>query len=215
MVEKKIKTIVWDWNGTLLDDVDLCIKCMNQLLEERSIQEMNKSHYREIFTFPVKAYYKMAGFDFSIEDFEKPAMEFIQLYYENLSSAILFKQVIQVLDRIKEKGMKQFILSAMEHDSLIHSMKEKKIFHYFEGISGIDNHYAHSKLEMGRNLLDKYGLNKNEILLIGDTLHDLDVGKNLGLKVLLVANGHQSKERLLEKTDDVVDDLNEIFGYLG
>jgi len=65
-----VETIIWDWNGTLLNDVDICVESINILLSERGHKPLSKSLYREIFTFPVKAYYELAGFDFTNESFD-------------------------------------------------------------------------------------------------------------------------------------------------
>jgi phosphoglycolate phosphatase len=211
---ENIKSIIWDWNGTLLNDAEICVFCMNKLLGDRNLETLNINRYRDIFTFPVKAYYQKAGFDFSEEDFEKPAMEFIQHYYKNLPLADLFEPVHSILSKFDKMGYHQSILSAMEHESLMQSLKDKNVLHYFNLISGINDHYAHSKLEIGIELLEKTGFSKNETLFVGDTIHDYEVGSELGVKVLLIANGHQSKERLLSKTSNVVDEITDVLNYL-
>ena len=180
---------------------------MNMLLRKRKFATINKDRYVDIFTFPVRDYYQNAGFDFSKESFEVPAMEFIKLYHEALPLAKLHPCSNDVLNYFRSLGLKQFVLSAMEHTSLLKSLKDNGIYNYFEHINGIDNHYAHSKLEIGKGLLEKIGFAPDEILLIGDTLHDKDVAEGLGVNFVLVANGHQSKERLLKETSLVVDEL--------
>lgn len=210
---KTKKHILWDWNGTLLNDIVVCVDCMNVLLAERSIPQLTLTKYQQIFTFPVKDYYKSAGFNFSAEAFEKPAMEFIHLYHENLYKADLFPCVAVVLEYMKGKELGQSILSAMEHESLIKSLKDKGIYNYFDEVSGIDNHYAHSKLEIGQELIEKIGLPKEEFILIGDSLHDLDVANELGVECILVANGHQCKERLLEKSQYVLNELKDVLPF--
>lgn len=204
------KAIIWDWNGTLIDDTDICVTCMNHVLGKRGIELLNKKRYREIFTFPVKDYYLKAGIDFKKEAFEIPAMEFINLYYENLHAADLFPCVEEVLIDFKQRGYFQAVLSAMEHESLETSIKDKGIFSYFDAITGINDHYAHSKLEIGKELIGSLHFNKNELLLIGDSLHDLEVANELGIECVLVANGHQSYERLLEKTPRVYRQLIDV-----
>ncbi len=79
-------------------------------------------------------------------------------------------------------------------------------------LDGCSNIYADSKLEAGRDLLTKIGLSPEQILLVGDTTHDHEVAEELGCAVVLLAEGHQSKERLsgcgcpvLECATDVVD----------
>lgn len=208
------KAIIWDWNGTLLNDIQVCISCMNMLLQDRNIQQLTKETYRRIFTFPVKEYYKAAGIDFAKEPFEKPAMEFINLYHKNLHRAELFAGVQEVLKHFQQKGFHQSILSAMEHESLIVSLRNTGIFDSFNEISGIDNHYAHSKLEIGEELLERINYIKSEMLLIGDSLHDKEVADKLGIDYVLIANGHQSKERLINKTSKVLDKLEDVVEYL-
>ena len=167
--------------------------------------------YRDIFTFPVKDYYQEAGFDFGKEDFEKPAMEFISLYYKAIHQAKLFSCIESVLTSFQKKGLRQLVLSAMEHDNLVSSLKSKGIFKFFSKVSGMTNHYAHSKLEIGQALLaGETAFEKDEMLIIGDTLHDLEVAKELGVDCVLVARGHQSKERLLKETEMVFDKLADV-----
>ena len=208
------KAIIWDWNGTLLNDTDICIFCMNILLSRRKIPTLSKEKYRRIFTFPVRDYYEKAGFNFSIEAFEVPATEFIEHYHQNLRKAGLFPEVYRILQDFQSKGYYQSILSAMQHDSLISSLTDTGIIKYFDAISGINNHYAHSKLDIGKELLEKMRFRNAEVLLIGDSIHDLEVSTELGIDCLLIANGHQSKERLLNKTSVVLDELKEISEFL-
>lgn len=214
IISKNIKAVIWDWNGTLLNDVEICIRCINKLLMKRNLNIIDKDRYVNIFTFPVKEYYNKAGFDFSKEEFEVPAMEFIRLYHESLPNASLHNGSKEVLQRFKDLGLKQYVLSAMEHESLIKSLKDNGIYDLFININGIDNHYAHSKLDIGKSLIKNIPFQKEEMILIGDTLHDKDVADGLGIDHILVAKGHQSKERLLRETHFVVDELSEVLPHI-
>ena len=208
------KAIIWDWNGTLLNDIELCINSMNSLLKERNLQSLDIDRYRDIFTFPVKEYYLKAGFDFQNEAFELPAMQFIDLYYNNLKSANLFPDVKSVLEFYNRKRINQSVLSAMEHEKLMFSLREKGIIEYFDNITGIDDHYAHSKVEIGRQLLLQIPVKKNEIIMVGDTLHDLEVAEELGVDCILIANGHQSADRLKSKSKWVISQLGELLSIV-
>ena len=58
--------IFWDWNGTLMDDVDFTHGCLNWMLESHGYpQRYDLAQYRELFRFPIEDYYRLAGFDFS------------------------------------------------------------------------------------------------------------------------------------------------------
>ena len=54
--------ILWDWNGTLLDDVELCVDALNRLLQSYGYpQRYDRNQYRAIFGFPIEEYYIRAG----------------------------------------------------------------------------------------------------------------------------------------------------------
>lgn len=193
---EKIENIVWDWNGTLLNDVEICVKSMNVLLAKRGLPLLDIVRYREIFTFPVINYYRELGFDFETEPFEIPAMEFIDEFGRNLTYAPLSENSIEVLDFFADRSCRQFVLSAMEHKALINSVSIKGITKYFQDIRGINDHYANGKEHIAYELISKNHLDKNKTVLIGDTLHDREVAGKIGIHCLLISAGHQSYERL-------------------
>lgn len=209
-MEKKIKNIIWDWNGTLLDDIHVCVDSINILLMTRSLPLLDTDRYREIFTFPVKKYYEEAGFDFEREDFSKPAHEFMDHYREKVVSASLHEDTEATLSRIKRAGHRQFILSAMEKNLLSNLLDHFKIKDYFDGIYGIEDHYANGKEKAAELLINNHGIIPEEVVLIGDTLHDHEVASHLGIECILIANGHQSGDRLRSSGRKVIQSLQQV-----
>ena len=207
---KNKKTIIWDWNGTLLNDAAICVSSINQLLRHRNLSEISLDYYRQVFTFPVIDYYRAVGFDFENEPFEKPAMDFIELYHQLLPKALLFKEVEPILSHFSGLFFRHTILSAMEQGSLNASLKLNKIDHFFDYVFGINDHFANGKIDMGRALIRQLNQPLNELVLIGDTLHDKEVAGYLGIDVVLIANGHQSKGRLESSGNQVIDSLNQL-----
>lgn len=204
--------IIWDWNGTLLNDIELCVQTINEMLQKRNLQKLTVDEYKEVFSFPVKDYYQKIGFDFNNEPFEIPAREFIDEYNCQVKGCMLHENSVSVLNYFQSVGIRQFILSAMKQDALDQCLEQQNISHYFEHISGLDNHYAASKIENGQQLISELNLNAGELILIGDTVHDFEVARELGCQCVLIANGHQSKH-ILESTGVlVIDELNQLLG---
>ena len=83
----RYKHIIWDWNGTPLDDRWLCIEAIINTLTKRNMNTITDNEYVELFCFPVKDYYKKLGFrkgDFP--NSEKYSMEAMSLpIYHKLS----------------------------------------------------------------------------------------------------------------------------------
>lgn len=208
----ELKTIIWDWNGTLLDDVDVCIESINILLGTRGHAQLSKGGYREIFTFPVKDYYEHAGFDFSLESFDDVAIEFIGLYREKIQSCTVFPHARAALDWFSTNGYSQYLVSAMEHQFLRESIHACGISHFFDGVSGVKDHLANGKAAMARDFIAEKGIDPVKSVFIGDTLHDYEVANALGMNCLLVADGHQSESRLARSGCEVLTDLSKLIG---
>lgn len=204
--------IIWDWNGTLLNDIKLCVETMNGMLLKRGLLPLTVDGYRDVFSFPVENYYRKIGFDFEKEPFEIPALEFIDHYNSRVSECHLHNNSEMVLKYFKSLGIRQFVLSAMKQDALDQCLEQQNISQFFEHISGLDNHYAASKLDNGRELISFLNLVPKDLVLIGDTVHDYEVATELGCRCVLVANGHQSR-KLLESTGAfVIDELIHLIG---
>ncbi len=192
----RYKAIIWDYNGTLLDDLEIGVRAINIMLQQRNMHQLSISQYREVFTFPVKEYYTQIGFDFEKEDWAKAANEYIKNYTELLPEALIFDEVTTLLQYFKNENKQQFVLSAMEHQMLLDALTNNQIEHFFSKILGIDNIYATSKVENGKKMMQQYQLQPSEVCLLGDTAHDYEVAQELKTDCVLVANGHQSYERL-------------------
>ena len=194
-----VKTIIWDWNGTLLDDLDLSLHAVNVLLEERNLPKLTTERYKDIFGFPVVNYYVKAGFDFEKEPFEIPAKQYVKLYATGSSELKLFPDVIDTLNFFKEKKYRQKLM-----------INDRKISHFFDGIFGIKDNYAREKVTLGKQVVENLGLNPSECLMIGDTLHDAEVAEQCGFNCILFSGGHVSKQRLETKNRKIVDSLSEL-----
>ncbi|NQU85123.1 MAG: HAD family hydrolase [Mariniphaga sp.] len=215
-IQKKISftSIIWDWNGTLLNDSDFCVKTINTLLADRNLPLLSKDKYKEVFTFPVKKYYEKSGFDFTKEDFAVPAQQFIDRYNAGVFQCNLHTTAKHILKVLQAKNIRQFVLSAMKQDMLEQTLNHHQITNFFEVIAGLNDHYAVSKIDQGRLLLSNSGINKKEACIIGDTIHDFEVATELGIDCILIANGHQSKKRLQSTTASVFNSIEELLEIL-
>jgi phosphoglycolate phosphatase len=205
---KEIQAIVWDWNGTLLDDVHVCVDSINQMLRPRNIPLLNYETYRRVFGFPVRDYYEKAGFNFTAEAFDVVAVEFIDIYRERITQCGLFRDVLPVLGQVTALKLPQYVLSAMEQELLEESLNNKGIAHFFQFIAGTGDHYADGKLGSAKRLQQIIGIEPEKILMIGDTIHDHEVASEMGWESVIIANGHQSEERLKKTGRLVLDSLS-------
>ncbi|MBN2524106.1 MAG: HAD family hydrolase [Bacteroidales bacterium] len=210
----KEQVIVWDWNGTLLNDAEVCLTTMNNMLQLRNLQTIDIGTYKEIFNFPVKEYYKKIGFDFQKESFEELSVEFMDAYTMNLSAAYIVNGAKEVLGFLKSRKKENVIISAMKQDMLHRSIREKGIEYFFDDIKGIDDIYAASKTSIAIQYVRERGLSSGDILFIGDTIHDYEVASEIGSECILIADGHQSEDRLKATGATVIPALTALLPHL-
>ncbi|MBQ5633467.1 MAG: HAD hydrolase-like protein, partial [Clostridia bacterium] len=143
---------IWDFNGTIFDDIGASIAAVNTLLAERGIKTLDsKEEYHKVFDFPIIDYYRKIGFDFDKEPYEVVAPLWVALYLENSKNAGLFEDVIPTLDFFDKMGVKQSVLSASERNMLTGQLRELGIYDRFDEIMGIDNIYAESKIAIAKD----------------------------------------------------------------
>ena len=210
----KYKHIIWDWNGTLLDDRWLCVEGINNALDKRGLEMITEQTYKDIFSFPVKDYYKKLGFDFSEEPFEIAGDEFVIYYEKNFNRTKLHSKCRSIIKNVFSAGITQSILSAGKHEFLLEWVKAHNLQNFFIKILGIDNQYATGKTELGMSLIESLTYKNNEVVLIGDTIHDSDVAKSMNIDCLLIDQGHVNNDRLQETGRKVFSNLTEVYQFI-
>lgn len=213
---KNYNHIIWDWNGTLFNDVELCAAVMNLLLVQESLPGISVQKYKEIFTFPVIEYYKIAGHTFERNSFEILGKQFMDEYEIRKDKCDLYEGVRELLTEIDKRKIQQHLLSAYEQNSLNRILKHFSIDKYFHNIVGLDNIYAGGKSHLAKMLELRIRNNggSGNILLIGDTIHDYEVAGEINSDCILLSHGHQDEERLLKLGVTVANDFTALSNIL-
>lgn len=206
----RYRHVIWDWNGTLLDDLDLCVDVMNSLLRRHGLPLLDRARYHATFDFPVRDYYGRLGLPIADGEFEQHSIEFIGGYERRRLEATLQPGAEEILATVLRAGLTQSILSAYQHQTLQEVVAHFGIASRFTRLNGLADIHAHGKLELGRAWVTELALPRAEILLVGDTVHDLEVAQTLGLDCVLISHGHHSAERLRARHDRVVASLGEL-----
>ena len=207
----KPRLLIWDWNGTLLDDLDLCNQCLNDLLQTHGYdRRYDLTSYREIFGFPIQDYYLRAGFDFSRHPYEQLAALYMAQYLPAAKDCGLCSGAHKALEWAKESGIRQVILSASPLPVLRRQVEERSLSGFFDELLGQSDIYAHGKKDTGLSYLKSSGIDPSSAILVGDTLHDFEVARAMGTGCVLCAAGHQSRRRLETAGVPVIDTLKEL-----
>lgn len=205
------KHIIWDWNGTLLDDAWLCVEVLNGLLSKRGRAAISESAYRQNFGFPVIDFYEYLGFDTDRDSFDKVSREFIGDYEARwLTECALHSETVTILDQLRGEGFSHSVLSAAKQEALEQGIGHFGIEDHFLDLIGTDNIYATGKVARGRQWIEQLDYLREEVVIVGDTLHDLEVAQNIGTDCILLTHGHHSPERLAATGAPLAHSLSEL-----
>lgn len=209
-----MKHIIWDYNGTLLDDLDIAHEAMVRMQSKRGMEPMDRAHYQSIITFPISAYYIAAGFDFDVEPFAQLADDFVANYHALFPQCNIHKDAVPTLDYFQSKGYTQSVLTAGPQDKTISQLDGFGILSYFTTVTGDDNHHASGKIKLAKPHMNKLQIQSDQVVFIGDTTHDMEVAQAIGCRCILVAFGHQDRQRLKATGCPVAESFQDIIHYV-
>lgn len=205
--------VAWDFNGTLVDDAEVGMGATNILLARRGLPVISsREEYYRLFGFPIRDYYERLGFDFCKESYDDIANEWIPEYRRLEREAPLRAGVLDLLTAFCEHKISQLVLSASETDILCEQLSHLQILHFFDKIYGRNDYHGNDKTELAVSFAKDH--KGKRILLIGDTDHDAACAKAAGFDCVLMAGGHQSKERLAGCGYPIFREYSELAAYL-
>ena len=206
-----IETVIWDWNGTLLDDLSVSFEATNRLLAANGRAPLaDLDCYRAVFSFPVIDYYRRIGFDFDQLPFDQLAQQYMDFYHPAAENCSLQSGAQQILEHLHQSGLRQVLLSASKQSHLEMQLARYPIAQYFDRVLGIQNIYAASKQQLAIDFIAQSGQAATDFLFVGDSVHDFEVAQSCGARCVLFSGGHQARSILEATGAPVIDALNEL-----
>lgn len=198
--------IIWDWNGTLIDDLDIAVGAVNDTLDLYGMPHIGRKEYYSFMRSDIRTFYSFL-FDYEKVPYETLTAHFSRFYDERIASAHLMKNAEETLKRVKEKGVLQVIVSASHIDKVVRDTAHFAIDGYFDEILAASDNLVNSKIDRAAQFLKRRNIQPNRALVVGDLLHDMEMAQAIGAQCVLIPNGHQPKA-LHEKAGAAV--LNDI-----
>ena len=214
MFESDMKSVIWDFNGTILDDVQLAADSISQVLRRRNLPAIDKAAHRRIFRFPVSEYYRSLGFDQEREKQADISDEFHSVYQSGVGSCSLNPGIKEALEYLGKHGIDQFVLSAAEEEMVVAWVRMHGIRGRFKGVYGLSDRLAASKARRCRDLIEDFDLDPSATLFIGDTDHDVAVACAVGCRPLVVLQGHQDGSRFAGADCEIYDTFHDLVDAL-
>ena len=203
-----IKTILWDFNGTVMDDKGASVGAVNAMLARRGLPLIEEEWYPKHLVMPLEQFYSDVGLDMQKERIEVVSEEF-QAECRNFPRPV-FPEVLETLERFRQKGLRQLLFSSLHHDILTRQAEERGITRYFEGIVGRQDRSLGGKEKAAEAYFAAHNIKAEEVLVVGDLVTDYDMAHYLGCPCALIEKGHQHRDILSKTEAYILHDASEL-----
>ena len=167
-----MKHIIWDFNGTLLNDAQLSVDLDNYVFDRIGVPRITLEDYRNNMTMPVRDFYPLVGVNYDAHSYEEIARIWLDEFNRKAIGVGLLHGALEAIQRL---GLTP----------------------YMRDISGLQDESASKKTEIGRRQLHELGLAGADVVLVGDMLADAHLAEALGADCVLVSWGHNDLKRLM------------------
>ncbi len=197
-----VSVVIWDWNGTILDDLGISLDAVNYILQNRDLPPMNRDTYYDCLDTPIiKFYQKALGKD--DVPFQDICFEFNDYYRRHIDKIGLTEGIKDIIYALKKIGIPQMIISASHISYIESALSGFGLEGCFEKIIAAEDYNAGSKVDRAKEYLDSADIPKNGRIVIGDTLHDYELAQCIDAECILLTSGHEGRKKL-EKTGALI-----------
>ncbi|WP_420176173.1 HAD family hydrolase [Luteococcus sp. OSA5] len=187
-----VAAVIWDWNGTLLDDLGLCLASINVALREAGLPEVSGPQaYREAFGWPIREYYRRLGF-VGDDEFRRGASRYVELFDAGVAHVGLHDGAREALTAIEGLGLRQVLISATRQERLGPQVDGHGLTSCFEAVLDTDEALDPSKQGIVARWLEASELPASQVLMVGDTNHDEEIAAELGCPFVRFTSGNQA-----------------------
>lgn len=191
-----MKHIIWDFNGTLLADVQLSVDADNAVFDALGLPRITPEIYRKHMTMPVRAFYEALGIDLNAYPYETISRIWLEYFNAGAVAAGLVPGAMEAIGHFERLGLGQSVLSASYEPSLRAQCDALALTPHMRAVDGLENEKAEKKTDIGLRQMARLGLAPGETVLVGDIVSDAELARALGVSCVLVDWGHNSRERL-------------------
>ena len=210
-----VHRVVWDWNGTLFDDLEIVLEAVNRGVTAFGLPPVTLDDYRDHYTRPVKVFYdRLFGRPVSEHEWTALDRRFHDGYRALLSHAALTSDARAALDLVSASHAAQSLLSMFPHEELVPLVETLGIRGYFDRVDGLrgapgDTKATYLESHLRALISDE---DPTGVLVVGDTPDDMAAAEHVGARVVLYDNGAHHRTDLDALGVPVFDSLVEAVG---
>ncbi|MGI9648749.1 MAG: HAD family hydrolase [Acidimicrobiia bacterium] len=188
-----MRHVIWDWNGTLFDDLHITVEAVNASLAQLDAPPIGADDYRDHYTRPVHIFYdRLLGRKISSEEWLQIDQTYHEVYRRGLPRADLTLDTRDALESVQKRGWTQSILSMWWHDELVPFVADRDLTRFMERVDGNTGDPGETKRIHLERHLSELGIEDrtaDEFLVVGDSLDDAVAAAHAGVPAVLDDGG--------------------------
>ncbi|MCG9730713.1 HAD-IA family hydrolase [Shewanella sp. Isolate13] len=195
---KPYELVIFDWDGTLMDSISKIVTCMQQMAQSLSITAPSELAIRDVIGLSMEEALKTLYPTLPSVDFEPMINSYKDHYLTlNTTPSPLFDGSEELLSQLSASHYRLAVATGKGRNGLNRVLAETGLGHHFESSRCADESKSKPNPDMIHELLDELKVNPNRALMVGDSLHDLNMANNAGIDAVGVSYGAHSESKLL------------------
>lgn len=198
-MKKKKKAVIFDFDGTLCNTSPGILATMRKTFEEMGKTVPTATEMRATIGLPLADALRLLA---HLGDEEtRLATETYRKWFPHYEPAgtTIYDGVRDTLSALKQRGTRMAVCTSRDRESLILIMRPRGLQEFFETeVTGSDNIKAKPLPDMVLALLRRMRLNAEDVLVVGDTTFDIEMGNAAGCNTCAVTYGNHTPDRLRE-----------------
>ena len=193
----KIRNVILDWSGTLVDDLAPVFKTTNHVFARCGLAPLTLDEFRREFCLPIRKFYERRIPQVPQAKLEKM---FLAQYAELQDEIALLPHAVGFLEFCARRRFGVYIASTVDPKTYEYQTKRFEIGRYItKPYIGIAD-----KTEKIHHILEENRLAVDETLFVGDMEHDIEAGKAGSIRTCAVLTGYNHADKLRATAPDMI-----------
>lgn len=197
MERRSIRLLIFDWDGTLLDSIGSIVGCVQATLEALDEPAADEGVIRSSIGLGLRETVERFRPGCTDELFDEVVEVYRRLWIDHFSKKpLLFSGVPEMLEELQRRGFLLAIATAKSRGGLLNDLDRSGVGQYFLSTRTVDEAPSKPHPGMILGILDELGVRAEQSLMIGDTVHDLGMALNAGVRAVAVLSGCEDRRSL-------------------
>lgn len=181
--------IVFDWDGTLFDSAAVITDCILDAARDMSLRVPDRATASHVIGLGLNDSLRHALPDLAPERYADFLARYRRLFLEREDTLCLFAGVTELLAELKGRGHHLAVATGKPRRGLDRALENTGLRHFFSASRCADETRPKPDPAMLLELIEELMLEKHDLLMIGDTSHDLEMAKSAGVDAVAVTYG--------------------------